>query len=925
MAVTFAPGDLVRARGREWVALPSPRDGVLALRPLSGSENDTVILDPTLEMLPVEPARFALPSDAAITVQAKAALLADALRLTLRRGAGPFRSAAQLAFEPRVYQLVPLLMALRLQVPRLLIADDVGIGKTIEAGLILRELMDRGEVEAFSVLCPPHLVEQWVLELKSRFSIEAVAVTSGTAARLERNLPLAQTLFDAYPHTVVSLDYIKAEKRRDGFARACPDFVIVDEAHACVGTHKGKQQRFELLSGLARDAERRIVMLTATPHSGDEEAFSRLLSLIDPSFASINFEDARYRERLARHFVQRRRIDLISSEWGEDRAFPKHETTELPYRLSQSQDHLDFQEAVLDYCFGVVAKAGSGQRERRLAFWGTLALMRCVGSSPAAALSALRNRASNENERLEPQIYDDDGDDEDAVDLEPSANFNADPALLRLVNQAEALVDKPDPKLRAVIDALTPLIKKGANPVVFCRYLATAEHVRDGLRQAFPKLKVEAVTGVLTPDERRDRVADMATAEGEKDVQRILVATDCLSEGINLQQLFDAVIHYDLSWNPTRHQQREGRVDRFGQPAEIVRSIMMFSPDSAIDGAVLEVILRKAEEIRKATGVTVPLPEERGPVTDALMAAMMLRRGGDKAQLAFDLRLNDGTIAMEARWRDASENEKKSRARFAQNAMKPQEVAPEWEKAQSLLGSPAEVKQFVERAMSRFGVPLEPRKTVLLAHIDSLTEPALRERLSQRNLTGSVRLATAEPAPSGTALLTRTHPLTATLAEALVEASLDPDSLSGLGIGRVGAWPTTAVQQVTRLALIRIRYKLTVHARKERLLLAEEAALVAIQGNTIVATDNAARDLLNVPAVADLASSARSRFIDKAKDDLPVILQGPLAAFVKSRVDELTQDHARLRAAAGSASRVTVEAVTPPDVIGLFILMPSEG
>lgn len=147
------------------------------------------------------------------------------------------------------------------------------------------------------------------------------------------------------------------------------------------------------------------------------------------------------------------------------------------------------------------------------------------------------------------------------------------------------------------------LTKKGASPVVFCRFLATAEHVRDGLRKAFPKLVVEAVTGVLTPDERRDRVAEMASADDEKEVQRILVATDCLSEGINLQQLFDTVIHYDLSWNPTRHQQREGRVDRFGQPAELVRSIMMFSPDSAIDGAVLDVVLRKAEEIRKATGI----------------------------------------------------------------------------------------------------------------------------------------------------------------------------------------------------------------------------------------------------------------------------------------------------------------------------------
>ena len=920
MTMSFAPGDLVRARGREWVALPSLQDGILALRPLSGGENDRVILDPALELLPVEPARFDLPADAAATVQAKAALLADAMRLTLRRGAGPFRSAAQLAFEPRTYQLVPLLMALRLPVPRLLIADDVGIGKTIEAGLILRELMDRGEVDAFSVLCPPHLVEQWVGELKDRFGIEAVAVTSGTASRLERGLPLTQSLFDAYPFTGVSLDYIKAEKRREGFARTCPDFVIVDEAHACVGTHKGRQQRFELLSGLALNPDRRMILLTATPHSGDEEAFSRLLSLIEPSFAAANFDDARYRERLARHYVQRRRIDLTSGDWDEDRAFPKHDTTEFPYRLSKA--HLEFQEAALDYCLGIVSRAGSGQRERRLAFWGTLALMRCVGSSPAAALSALRNRVANESDRLEPQIFDEDGDEEDAVDLEPGTAFQIDPELRSLVTRAEHLADEADPKLTALVDALTPLIKKGANPVVFCRYLATAEHVRNGLRKAFPKLMIEAVTGVLTPDERRDRVADMTPADEEKQVPRILVATDCLSEGINLQQLFDAVVHYDLSWNPTRHQQREGRVDRFGQPAELVRSIMMFSPDSAIDGAVLDVILRKANKIRKTTGVTVPLPDERGPVTDALMASMMLRRGTHQ-QLSLDLRLDDGTRAMEASWRDAEENEKKSRARFAQNAMRPQEIAPEWQKVRTLLGSPADARQFVERAMARFGVPLEARKTVLLAHVDAL-EAGLRGRLAEHALNGSVRLATAEPAPSGTALLTRTHPLTATLAEALVEASLDPEALAGLGIGRVGAWPTVAVRQVTRVALLRIRFKLTVHARKERLLLAEEAALVAIQGGQFVAAGEAARELLNAPATADLAPAARDRFIVGAKEELPSLLKGPIADFVHSRAEELMADHARLRAASGTASRVTVEAVLPPDVIGLFALMPGE-
>jgi hypothetical protein len=466
------------------------------------------------------------------------------------------------------------------------------------------------------------------------------------------------------------------------------------------------------------------------------------------------------------------------------------------------------------------------------------------------------------------------------------------------------------------------LLKKGANSVVFCRYLATADYVRDGLRRAFPKLSIEAVTGMLTPDERRDRVAGLVAEDEGKEGQRLLVATDCLSEGINLQQAFDTVVHYDLSWNPTRHQQREGRVDRFGQPAQFVRSVMMFSPDSAIDGAVLEVILRKAEEIRKATGVTVPLPDERGPVTDALMSSVMLRRGGTK-QLALDLRLDDSTKMMEARWRDVSENETKSRARFAQNAMKPQEVAPEWEKARSFLGSPTDVRRFVEATMARFGMPLEAKQSLLLAHLQGL-DPALRERLEQRSLKGSIRLALAEPAPSGALLLTRTHPLTATLAESLVEASLDPVALSALGIGRVGAWPTDAAQKLTRLVLMRIRFKLTVHARKERLLLAEEASLVALQGGEIVAVGDDARTLLNAPASSDLAPSARDRFIGKAKDDLPGLLDGPLAEFVRKRADELTEDHARLRAAAGSVSRVTVEAVLPPDVIGLFVLMPSE-
>ena len=271
--------EIFRARGREWVALPFRAKAFWRSAPSRAAENDTVILDPSLEMLPVEPAALRSASRCSPTVQAKAALLADAMRLTLRRGRESLRSAAQLRLRAADLPARAAVDGPSPAVPRLLIADDVGIGKTIEAGLILRELMDRGEVDAFSVLCPPHLVEQWVGELKSQFGIEAVAVTSGTAARLERGLPLAEIAFSMpIPYTVVSLDYIKADRRREGFARACPDFVIVDEAHACVGTHKGRAAAFRaFVRASPRSMSGRMILLTATPHSGDEEAFASSL------------------------------------------------------------------------------------------------------------------------------------------------------------------------------------------------------------------------------------------------------------------------------------------------------------------------------------------------------------------------------------------------------------------------------------------------------------------------------------------------------------------------------------------------------------------------------------------------------------------------------------------------------------------------
>ena len=266
-AVEFKPGDLVRARDREWVVLPETRADLLRLRPLGGTEDDATLIYLPLEPRAPAPATFDLPDPDKPGSHEAALLLRDAIRLKLRAGAGPFRSFGNLNVEPRAYQLVPLLMALKLGTVRLLVADDVGIGKTIEAGLIARELLDRGEIERLAVICPPHLCEQWQQELSEKFSVDAEVVRTGTASRLERGLRPDESVFEVYPFTVVSLDYIKSDRRRSDFLRACPEFVIVDEAHSCVRSNTNtRHQRYQLLKGLADSEPRRgMVFLTATP------------------------------------------------------------------------------------------------------------------------------------------------------------------------------------------------------------------------------------------------------------------------------------------------------------------------------------------------------------------------------------------------------------------------------------------------------------------------------------------------------------------------------------------------------------------------------------------------------------------------------------------------------------------------------------
>ncbi len=939
-AKAFAVGSLVRARGREWVVLPQDDAEVLRLRPLGGTDADVVGLFLPLEGHDVQPATFAPPDPTQAGDHTAGLLLRDAVRLGLRTGAGPFRSLGRIAVEPRAYQLVPLLMALKLDPIRLLIADDVGVGKTVEAGLIAREMLDRGEVRRLCVLCPPHLCEQWQAELSQKFHLDAEVVRPGAVARLERGLPMGRSLFEEYPVVVVSVDYIKSDRRRADFVRACPEFVIVDEAHICAegASSGGQHQRHQLLAELARDPRRHLVLATATPHSGVEAAFRSLLGLLSPALASLPTDLAgaaneAERRRLAAHFVQRRRAD-IRAYLDEQTPFPDRLSAERTYTMSRP--YQDLFDRVLSYANELVRGAeGMTVFRRRVRWWAALALLRCVSSSPAAAVAALSTRAGDSGARESVAELDALGE-RAVLDLETSDAADADDTapgadasdaegpgegerrrLRDFARAAEALRGEKDAKLMGVVPIIKDLVGEGFRPVVYCRYIATAAYLADELRRRLCGVEVIAVTGALPQEERMARVAALAGHE-----RRVLVATDCLSEGINLQEHFDAVVHYDLSWNPTRHEQREGRVDRYGQPRREVRAVLYYGADNRIDGAILNVLLRKAESIRKSLGVAVPLPQDSTRVLEAIFEALFMRGRASPQQLAFDFDDADTRLAaVEADWENATERERRSRTLYAQASLRPNEVARELREAAAALGDHRDVERFVGAACQRLNVPLAP----VGAHW-TLTTDALP--LAVREACGvpmpHARLAFQLPVPDGVTYIARTHPLVEALGLHVAGTALDTGT-DGVA-ARCGAIRTQAVTTRTTLLVLRLRFHLDVTSHGTATpLLAEECVVAAVRGGAEASAwmpESEALRLLGAEPAGNVPPALRERWLTSALEGWPALQPG-IERLAGERAEALLAAHRRVRDAAGLVGvRYSVRPQLPADLLGLYIFMP---
>ncbi|MFP5501203.1 MAG: SNF2-related protein, partial [Candidatus Sericytochromatia bacterium] len=749
MTTQLQPGKLVSLRGREWVVLPSDDpERLLIVKPLGGSDEETtgIYLPLNIESDRPVDARFSSPDAKDLGDLSTARYLYDAARLAFRNGAGPFRALAKLSFRPRAYQIVPLIMALRQDVVRLLIADDVGVGKTIEALLIVRELLERRKIKRFAIVCLPHLCEQWQEEIRAKLDIEAVIIRSNTQARLDRQIQGDASVYDYYPYQIISIDFIKSDARRDVFIEQCPELVIVDEAHTCArpaGASAAQQQRFHLISRLAAKPDKHLVLMTATPHSGKPEEFQSLLGLLRPEFETLDLPISTEAQRrsLARHFVQRKRADV--QKWmNEDTPFPHRDPFEWSYALSP--DYFAFFQDVLQFARRLVTPdKAHGQAMRRFHYWTALALLRGVMSSPQAGIAMLNARL----DRLAgpghapvagspvsgSPVSGSEVEDGDNPVRDLDFGFEGDSMPTQLVEQQdwtdyqrrqlkefahrlEGLAGmEHDQKLYAAAIVLEEWLAKGFNPVVFCRYIETANylgaHLEGVLRRKFPKLDLRVVTSEDPDEVRKQRISEM-----EKSPRRVLVATDCLSEGINLQVLFTGVLHYDLPWNPNRLEQREGRVDRFGQPAPEVKACLLYGEDNPIDGIVLDVLLRKVREIKRATGINVPFPEDSQSIIDTITQALLLnpdrrieRKRKVQQPTLFDF-TNFGEAAsakakVTRKIDEAAEREKVSRSIFAQNAINAQEIATDLAEVDEAIGNVEAVRDFVTGAlMNLFGV-----------------------------------------------------------------------------------------------------------------------------------------------------------------------------------------------------------------------------
>lgn len=647
------PGQLVEARRRQWLVSEVDGGSIAPGLPkrhlvrLASIDEDA--LGEELEILwELEPGahvieRAGLPSitglDDPSTLQAFLDAVVWGAATNADRGylQAPFRSGVSI----EDYQLDPLVRAIDMARTNLLIADDVGLGKTIEAGLIVQEMLLRHRARTVLVLCPASLQEKWRLELQEKFGLEFRVVDTEYVKRLRRERGLHANPWTSFPRLITSMDWAKQGEGLRLLRDALPphvshprkfDLLIIDEAHnvaPTVGRYAVESLRTRLVRLAAPHFQHKL-FLTATPHDGYTESFTALLELLDDQRFARNVLPNE--PQLARIMVRRLKSDLVDANGR--RIYAERRLEALP--VEYSEEERTARQLLDSY---IKCRESGANGGRAVDHFVHQLLRKRLSSSPAAFaatlerhIATIEGRASIERrqKKFDDRIlrraiakteedYADDAqrDAAEAEAIEEIGKHLRPPTederrmLDRLRSWAQQAARRTDSKARAVLDWLAVHLKDGdrwtdERVILFTEYRATQQWMHEILAaHGFGAERLALIYGGMDPKER-EAVKAAFQANPSESPLRILLATDAASEGIDLQNHCHLMIHLEIPYNPNVMEQRNGRIDRHGQRA---REVLIWHPVDAEGGHGDDILraLRKLDAMRADMGSVNPV------------------------------------------------------------------------------------------------------------------------------------------------------------------------------------------------------------------------------------------------------------------------------------------------------------------------------
>jgi superfamily II DNA or RNA helicase len=590
----------------------------------------------------------------------------------------PASSPFHVAVEVDDYQLVPLLKALRMPRVNLLIADDVGLGKTIEAGLILSELLIRRRVNRVLILTPAALRLQWRDEMWSKFSLPFDVIDSSATLKLKRTLGIDANPWRCCPRIIASYHYLRQADVLEQFRAACRtpegsatlpwDLLIVDEVHNLMPASFGEDSQVSrMLRLIAPQFEHRL-FLTATPHNGHTRSFTGLLEMLDPvRFSRTDELRPAERERIKQVVIRR-----LKREINERTSPPRFCTRQPPHGivLRIMPEELALLQAFEAFRSKVRSLIASESKRRRLAGRFAIEILgKRLLSGPMTFLESWRRCKAGLGET---EIADDNDvvavgqkaeeetdDDREAEQRESTAAgvigswlkalaahvqeeihaIDASATRLGISLDQDVISQNPsdDARFDALCSLINDLVRHGNNwrdderIVVFTEYKTTLDYVLRRLRQTYPadESRFLCLYGGMD-DLQREQIKDAFNDPGA-DV-RVLIATDAASEGLNLQSTARYLLHYDCPWNPSRLEQRNGRLDRHGQARDVYVHHFISEQDS--DLKFLGYLIMKVNQVREDLGSTGDLFDE------AIHRRLIQGEDLDQVQQTLDLQIS---------------------------------------------------------------------------------------------------------------------------------------------------------------------------------------------------------------------------------------------------------------------------------------------